>query len=182
MSGLLAGKVTVITGAGNGIGAAASQFGRVDVLVNNAGLTRDGLFVRMTDAQWAEVLDTNLGGAFHSPLMAPAAEGLAAALDATAFHDPRCPVVANAWARPVRRADEVRSALRAQLLAPVRWEESLRLLLAEGLDGFVELGPGRVLRGLLRTLAPAAASWNVEDPGSLAATLSALAPAAGRNA
>ncbi|HEV2104307.1 MAG TPA: ACP S-malonyltransferase [Candidatus Eisenbacteria bacterium] len=154
--------------------------GQVVISGEPAAVERAGERAKARGAKRAIRLEVS--GAFHSPLMAPAAEGLAAALDATAFHDPRCPVVANAWARPVRRADEVRSALRAQLLAPVRWEESLRLLLAEGLDGFVELGPGRVLRGLLRTLAPAAASWNVEDPESLAATLSALAPAAGRNA
>lgn len=123
-----------------------------------------------------------VSGAFHSPLMASAAAGLAEALDGVTIRDAECPVVANAWARPVQRADEIRAALKEQLLASVRWEESMRLLLDAGADGFVELGTGKVLRGLLRTIHKEAASWNVEDPESLQATLAALGSAAGRNA
>jgi [acyl-carrier-protein] S-malonyltransferase len=115
-----------------------------------------------------------VSGAFHSPLMASAAEGLAAALDATEIREPRCAVVCNVHAAPLRRADEIRAALKAQLLGSVRWEESMRRLLAEGAQGFVELGTGKVLRGLLRTLDKGAPSWNVEDPESLRETLSAL--------
>jgi [acyl-carrier-protein] S-malonyltransferase len=81
----------------------------------------------------------------------------------------------------VRRADEIRRALEEQLLASVRWEDSMRWLRVEGVEGFVELGTGKVLRGLLKTIDPAAASWNVEDPDSLAATRAALA-GAGRHA
>jgi [acyl-carrier-protein] S-malonyltransferase len=123
-----------------------------------------------------------VSGAFHSPLMASAAEGLAAALDTVAIRDARCPIVSNAWARPVQAAGEIREALKAQLLASVRWEESMRLLLERGVTGFVELGTGKVLRGLLRAIRKDAASWNVEDPDSLHATLADLASAAGRNA
>jgi [acyl-carrier-protein] S-malonyltransferase len=123
-----------------------------------------------------------VSGAFHSPLMGSAASGLAEALDGVTLHDARCPVVSNAWARPVQKADEIRAALKEQLLSPVRWEESMRLLLEHGVGGFVELGTGKVLRGLLRTLRKDAPSWNVEDPESLNATLAALAPAAGRKA
>ena len=121
-----------------------------------------------------------VSGAFHSPLMASAAKGLAEALDGVTLADARCPVVSNAWARPVRRADEIRAALEEQLLASVRWEASMALLLEQGVDGFVELGSGKVLRGLLRSLDKDAASWNVEDPVSLDAALAALVPAAGR--
>ncbi len=123
-----------------------------------------------------------VSGAFHSPLMASAASGLAEALDGIAIRDARCPVVSNAWAKPVQKADDIRAALKEQLLASVRWEESMRLLLAQGVEGFVELGTGKVLRGLLRTIHKEAASWNVEDPESLGSTLAALAPTAGRNA
>lgn len=123
-----------------------------------------------------------VSGAFHSPLMASAAAGLAEALDAIEIRDADCPVVSNAWARPVRTAAEIRAALKDQLLASVRWEESMRLLLDSGVEGFVELGTGKVLRGLLRTIHREAASWNVEDPESLQATLAALGSAAGRDA
>jgi [acyl-carrier-protein] S-malonyltransferase len=118
-----------------------------------------------------------VSGAFHSPLMEPAATGLAQALTKVTIRDARCPVISNAWAKPVQDAKEIRSALEAQLLASVRWEDSLRFLLAQGVDGFVELGTGKVLRGLLRTLDAKAASWNVEDPESLQATRAALAGA-----
>jgi [acyl-carrier-protein] S-malonyltransferase len=122
-----------------------------------------------------------VSGAFHSPLMQPAAEGLSEALSRVTIRDARCPIISNAWARPVQKAAEVRGALEAQLLASVRWEDSMRFLLAQGVEGFVELGTGKVLRGLLRTLDTKAASWNVEDPESLQATRTALA-AAGRSA
>jgi [acyl-carrier-protein] S-malonyltransferase len=115
-----------------------------------------------------------VSGAFHSPLMASAAEGLAAALDATEIRDARCPVVSNATARPVRRGAEIRDALKAQLLGAVRWEDSMRRLRADGCEGFVELGTGRVLRGLLRTIDRDAACWNVEDPAGLEETRAAL--------
>ena len=107
-------------------------------------------------------------------LMESAAAGLAEALDRVAFQDARCPLIANVSAQPVRRADEIRAALRAQLLGAVRWEESMRALVAAGAQGFVEIGTGRVLRGLLRNVAPEAARFNVEDAASLAATLVAL--------
>jgi len=118
-----------------------------------------------------------VSGAFHSPLMEPAAKGLAEALAKVTIRDARCPIVANAWAKPVQDAKSIRKALEEQLLASVRWEDSMRFLLAQGMDGFVELGTGKVLRGLLRTLDAKAASWNVEDPESLQATRTALAGA-----
>jgi len=122
-----------------------------------------------------------VSGAFHSPLMQSAALGLSEALASVTFHDARCPVISNAWAKPVQAAKEIRRALEEQLLASVRWEDSMRVLLAQGVEGFVELGTGKVLRGLLRTIEPSAASWNVEDPDSLNATRTALA-GAGRSA
>lgn len=115
-----------------------------------------------------------VSGAFHSPLMAPAAEGLKEALAAVTIRDGRCPVIANVHAAPVRTAAEIRAALEAQLLGAVRWEDSMRWLIGAGATGFVEIGTGRVLRGLLRTIDREAAAWNVEDPDSLQATMTAL--------
>jgi len=113
--------------------------------------------------------------------MEPAAQGLREALASVTIRDARCPVIANAWAKPVQKAAEIRKALEEQLLASVRWEESMRFLLGQGVEGFVELGTGKVLRGLLRTLDAKATSWNVEDAESLQATRAALA-GAGRSA
>ena len=115
-----------------------------------------------------------VSGAFHSPLMASAAQGLAESLDATTFRDPACPVFCNVSAQPVSRGDELREALKLQLLGAVRWEESMRAMAALVPDAFVEVGTGRVLRGLLRTIAPDARSLGADDPESLAATLAAL--------
>lgn len=115
-----------------------------------------------------------VSGAFHSPLMASAAEGLRAALAGVELRDAACPVVCNVDAQPVQRAAAIRDALERQLLGAVRWEESMRLLLDRGVAAFVEAGTGKVLRGLLRTIDREARSWNVEDPESLRETLAAL--------
>jgi [acyl-carrier-protein] S-malonyltransferase len=99
------------------------------------------------------VLALKVSGAFHSPLMAPAQEGLVAALLRVPFRDPAAPVVANASAEPVRDAGNARRLLGAQLTAPVRWVESMRAL--AGLAGdapFLEIGPGTVLAGLLKRI------------------------------
>ena len=124
-----------------------------------------------------------VSGAFHSPLMASAGEGLARALEGVSVRDARCPIVANVSAEPVRGAAEIKSVLARQLLGAVRWERSMRYLAAAGAR-FVELGSGAVLRGLLRTLDRELVSWNVEDSATLEGTLAGLGsgalPAAGR--
>ena len=115
-----------------------------------------------------------VSGAFHSPLMGPAAAGLAEALQATTFRDARCPVVSNIAAEPATRGGAIREALERQLLGAVHWEDSMRWLLDHGAEGFVEIGSGKVLRGLMRTMDRDRPFWNVEDPDSLAATLGEL--------
>jgi len=115
-----------------------------------------------------------VAGAFHSPLMGPATTGLVEALQTVAIADARVPVIANVDARPTTAAGDIRAKLGRQLLGAVRWEESMRTLLAEGAEGFVELGTGKVLRGLLKSIAPEAKSANVDDPASLEETLTAF--------
>lgn len=119
-------------------------------------------------------LRLDVSGAFHSPLMSGAADGLRTALAEVAIREARCPIVSNVTARPVRSAAEIRAALESQLLGAVRWEDSMRWLLEQRPDGFVEIGTGKVLRGLLRALDRDAACWNVEDPATLQATLAAV--------
>ncbi len=121
-------------------------------------------------------LRLQVSGALHSPLMAPAAAGLAEALDGVTIRDARCPILANISATPVVKADEIRAALKAQLLGAVQWEDTMKALVAARAT-CVELGTGTVLRGLLRTLAKDAPSFNVDDPDSLAATLAGLGAA-----
>lgn len=92
----------------------------------------------------------NVSGAFHSPLMGVAEEGLRAQLEGVSMREPRFPVISNVTAEPVRDAATARSLLVRQLTSPVRWTSSMRALVDAGVDGFVELGPGNVLTGLLR--------------------------------
>jgi [acyl-carrier-protein] S-malonyltransferase len=103
------------------------------------------------------VVPLKVSGAFHSPLMEPAANGLRGALAGVAFRDPRFPVVANASAQPVRTAADAVRLLVEQLTAPVRWVECMRAAaaLAPGAT-FVEVGPGNVLAGLLKRIVPEA--------------------------
>jgi len=116
---------------------------------------------------------------FHSALMLPAQERLAADLAGVEFKDPRVPLVTNVDARVVRTAGEARESLVRQVSRPVRWRESVELLASEGAETFVEVGPGKVLSGLVRQTAPGARCLNVEDAAGLRAAAEALA-AAGR--
>jgi [acyl-carrier-protein] S-malonyltransferase len=118
-----------------------------------------------------------VSGAFHSPLMESAAAGLAEILDATPVTDAHFPVIANSTAAPVDTADAIRATLKAQLLAPVRWEESIRALVAAGFTAAVELGQGSVLKGLARAIAPELQVYAVGDPQGLEAALALLAAA-----
>jgi len=114
---------------------------------------------------------------FHSSLMKPAAERLEVDLRATAFHTLRVPLVNNADAELTTSGDEAREALVRQVTLPVRWEESVRELIDQGVNTFVEVGPGRVLTGLLRQIDRSIHVFNVEDEKSLRSTLEKLAQA-----
>lgn len=102
-----------------------------------------------------------VAGAFHTPIMQPAVERLAAALAGAELRPPRFPVVSNVDARPHDDPEEIRQLLVRQVVSPVEWESSMRYLLDQGFDRFHEVGPGRVLRGLLRRIDRKAACENV---------------------
>ena len=105
---------------------------------------------------------------FHSPLMAPAREGLTPYLEDAEMAAPHVPVVTNIEARPVRTAEEARQALIRQVDCPVRWVESVRWMAEEGgIDRFVEVGPGSVLTGLIKKIAPEAATAHVGEPAEV---------------
>ena len=114
---------------------------------------------------------------FHSALMMPAQEKLEKDLNATTFADLQVPLVTNVDADSIRQVEEARSALIRQVTMPVRWEESMRMLLDEGVNTFVEVGPGRVLTGLMRQIERSVATLNVEDEKSLQATVEKIAAA-----
>ena len=93
-----------------------------------------------------------VGGAFHSPMMEPAREELAAAIEATEFRNPTCPVYQNVKASAVMNPDEIKKNLMIQLTAPVRWTQSIQAMIADGATEFIEVGPGKVLQGLMRKI------------------------------
>ncbi len=95
-----------------------------------------------------------VGGAFHSPLMQPAAQELEAAIHATTFSTPICPVYQNVNAYPQTEPDAIKINLIAQLTAPVRWTQTVKNMVTDGATTFIELGPGEVLRGLVRKISP----------------------------
>ncbi len=104
---------------------------------------------------------------FHCALLKPAEERLGPELDACAFADPQIPVVTNVDAQPATTAAAARDALKRQVSRPVRWQESVQWMLGEGVNTFVELGPGKVLSGLVRAADKSALTFNVEDEKSL---------------
>jgi [acyl-carrier-protein] S-malonyltransferase len=118
----------------------------------------------------------NVSGAFHSPLMTAAATAFGAVLDSVSIADPHPPVVCNVDARDVRSAADLRDRLRAQLTSPVRWIDCVQRLVDLGAEMLVEVGPGSVLSGLARRIAPDVRAVSVNTPGA-AAQLDAAAVA-----
>lgn len=105
-----------------------------------------------------------VAGAFHSPLMAPAAEKLAAALAQVAIRDPQVPVYSNVSAQPVTRAADIPGLLVAQLTAPVRWQQSVTAMAAAGVEAWWELGPGKTLCGMVGRTVAGAQVANLDTP------------------
>ena len=93
-----------------------------------------------------------VGGAFHSPLMAPAKEQLAAAIENTTFQTPSCPIYQNVTAMPVVNEMEIKANLISQLTAPVKWTQSVQQMIQDGASEFIEVGPGNVLQGLVKKI------------------------------
>ncbi|MHA3788178.1 ACP S-malonyltransferase [Flavobacterium hauense] len=112
--------------------------------------------VAMKEAGAKRALLLPVGGAFHSPMMEPAREELAAAIEKTTFSTPVCPVYQNVPASAVTNPDEIKQNLIIQLTAPVKWTQSVQNMVANGATLFTEVGPGNVLQGLVKKIAPEA--------------------------
>lgn len=106
----------------------------------------------LTEKGAKRALKLPVGGAFHSPLMEPAREELAEAIKNTIFSEPTCPVYQNVVAKAVTNPTEIKENLMAQLTAPVRWTQSIQQMIADGGTEFIEVGPGKVLQGLMRKI------------------------------
>ena len=112
----------------------------------------DTAIEKLTEAGARRALKLNVGGAFHSPLMEPAGEELAAAIENTNFNEPICPIYQNVTAKPVNDTSEIKKNLVAQLTAPVRWTEIMKNMIADGAESYTEVGPGKVLQGLMKKI------------------------------
>jgi len=105
---------------------------------------------KATEAGARRALKLSVGGAFHSPLMEPAREKLAKAIEATPFSKGACPIYQNVTAAAVTDVDEIKKNLIAQLTAPVRWTQTMNQMIADGCEEVIEVGPGKVLQGLFK--------------------------------
>ncbi|MFH6602357.1 ACP S-malonyltransferase [Maribacter algicola] len=104
---------------------------------------------KLKEAGARRALVLPVGGAFHSPLMEPAREELAAAIENTTFGTPKCPIYQNVTTTAVTDPEEIKKNLIAQLTAPVKWTQSVKNMIIDGADTFIEVGPGKVLQGLV---------------------------------
>lgn len=105
---------------------------------------------KLTEAGAKRAMILQVGGAFHSPLMEPAREELAAAIEQTTFNQPKCPVYQNVTAKGVSNPEEIKKNLVSQLTAPVRWTQTMNQMITDGASEVIEVGPGKVLQGLFK--------------------------------
>lgn len=121
--------------------------GQLVISGSEAGI--DKACALLTEKGAKRALKLIVGGAFHSPFMEPAREELAAAIEATTFNTPLCPVYQNVDAKPVSDPEVIKQNLIAQLTAPVKWTQIVQNMIADGATSFTEIGPGKVLQGLI---------------------------------
>jgi [acyl-carrier-protein] S-malonyltransferase len=143
------------------------------VIAGNAeAVERAGELLKNAGAK--RVVKLNVSAPFHCALMLPAQERLAFDLESVSFQDLSIPLVTNVDALANRAADAARDAVVRQVSAPVRWLESMQLLIQQGVENFVEVGPGKVLSGLMRQISREVKCFNVEDAASLKAASAGL--------
>lgn len=144
------------------------------IVISGASANIDAAIAQAKEFGIRRAIKLNVAGAYHSRLMASAQEKLAAELAETIMVPPSIPVVANFTAQPVATEGEVRSTLTSQVTGSVRWIESIQYLVDAGHHTFLELGPGKVLAGLVAKIAPDATVISVEDTDSLEAAIEQL--------
>lgn len=140
--------------AGGGVVVAANFNCPGQVVISGEIDAIETACVALKEAGARRALRLPVGGAFHSPLMAPAAEALEEAIRKTEFRKPFCPIYQNVTAKPSMNPDEIRENLLKQLTNPVRWTQSVQNMIADGASEFYEFGPGDVLKGLIRKIDP----------------------------
>jgi [acyl-carrier-protein] S-malonyltransferase len=122
-----------------------------------------------TAAGASRAVPLQVSGAFHSPLMQPAVEGMTKYLDAAAFKKPSIPVIGNVNALPLATPEDVKTELKKQLTSPVQWIRTIEYMSKQGVTEFIEIGPGRVLAGLVKRISKEAATRNLGDLNAIKA-------------
>ncbi len=146
------------------------------VVVSGQSATLDAAADALRAAGAKRVIPLRVSGSFHSPAMRPVGEELARAFDDATWRDATTPLMSNVTAEPVTDATQIRSLLARQVSSPVEWVACVRHMREEGVDTFIECGPGSALSGMVRRIAPEARALNVSDPATLATTVDALLP------
>ncbi|KMY49414.1 ACP S-malonyltransferase [Peribacillus loiseleuriae] len=146
--------------------------GQIVISGSATGVEQAGKEAKELGAKRAITLDVS--GPFHSVLMEPAASKLQSVLDEIDVRDAKVPVISNVTAQPVTTANEIKERLIEQLYSPVLWEDSVKTLLSLGVDTFIEVGPGKVLSGLIKKIDRSVTIYSVFDSDSLNKTVEAL--------
>lgn len=162
--GLLDEQVEAVCEATEGVVVAANYNCPGQLVISGEKGAVEAACAKAKEAGARRALPLPVGGAFHSPLMEPAREELAAAIAAAEFQTPRCPIYQNVDAAPHTDPVEIKANLIAQLTAPVRWTQIVRRMVEDGCSHFTELGPGTVLQGLIRKVS---ADVEVESKSTL---------------
>ena len=149
-------KVEEICAATDGVVVAANYNCPGQLVISGSNEAIDTACETLKSAGAKRALKLSVGGAFHSPLMEPAREELQKAIEDAVIIAPRCPVYQNVDAKPHTDPAEIKANLIAQLTAPVRWTQIVQNMVADGATEFYELGPGNVLQGLVKKIAPEA--------------------------
>jgi len=153
----------------------AANFNSAEQTVISGEVKAVGMAMELAKAKGAKrAVQLEVSGAFHSELMDIAQYGMRQALERVEIREPKCPIIANVVAEPVHSPRTIKELLIEQVKKPVRWEESVRHMASLGVTTMIECGPGRVLKGLIKKIAPEVTVYNVEDSKTLAETLAAI--------
>src|SRR6266536_2073142 len=167
-------EMAVAAARGRDVLAVANDNAPGNVVVSGEWSALERLPAAARELGAKRVVPLNVGGAFHSPLMAPAASIFRSFLAAAPLRDPVIPVISNATAEPVTSAEDLRELLARQLTSPVRWSESVRRLADLGVDTFIEVGPGTVLSSLIKRSVDGVRVLSASDVNGVAAASGAL--------
>ena len=147
-------KVEEVCASVDGVVAPANYNCDGQLVISGAVEAVNDACVKLKEAGAKRALPLKVGGAFHSPLMQPAQEKLADAIERAVFNEPICPIYQNVDGEPHTKPEEIKANLIKQLTSPVRWTQDVKSMIRDGATEFIELGPGKVLQGLVKKIDP----------------------------